>query len=125
MTPRNDIAGSVGLACAAVLLSASAQASTYRFGAAQDRVVSDEDHGYTQHLTPDFEVHDGIAVTYVRLGKARVARLVATEYAAKVYTDVAPLDGADGKITAGDAWIAQQAGNGVHNILPSLLGVFQ
>jgi RHS repeat-associated protein len=41
-----------------------------------------------------------------------VARLVATDYAAKVYTDVAPLDGADGKITAGDAWISQQAGNG-------------
>jgi RHS repeat-associated protein len=98
------------LAC--IVLSATAQASNYRFGAGQDRVVSDEDHGYTQHITPDFEVQDGIAVTYVRLGKARVARLVATDYAAKVYTDVAPLDGADGKITAGDAWIAQQAMSG-------------
>jgi RHS repeat-associated protein len=106
MTPRNNRAG---LACVAVLLSASAQASNYRFGATQDRVVSNEDHGYTQHITPDFEVQDGIAVTYVRLGKARVARLVATDYAAKVYSDVAPLAGADGKISAGDAWISQQA----------------
>jgi RHS repeat-associated protein len=106
--------GTVRLACIAVLLSASAQAqpSNYRFGAAQDRVVSDEPHGYTQHITPDFEVQDGIAVTYVRIGHTRVARLIATDYAAKVYTDVAPLDRADGKITAGDAWISQQAGNG-------------
>jgi RHS repeat-associated protein len=109
MTARNS---SVGPTCVAVLLSTSAQASNYRFGATHDRVVSDEAHGYTQHITPDFEVQDGVAVTYVRLGHARVARLVATDYAAKVYTDVAPLDGADGKITAGDAWIAQQAQNG-------------
>jgi RHS repeat-associated protein len=95
-----------------ILLSATAQASNYRFGASQDRVVTDEEHGYTQHIAPDFEVQDGIAVTYVRLGRERVARLVATDYAAKVYTDVAPLDGADGKITAGDAWISQQAQNG-------------
>jgi RHS repeat-associated protein len=95
-----------------ILLSATAQASNYRFGASQDRVVTDEDHGYTQHIGPDFEVQDGIAVTYVRLGHARVARLVATDYAAKVYTDVAPLAGADGKITAGDAWISQQAQKG-------------
>jgi RHS repeat-associated protein len=114
MIGRNDIARSVGLACVAVLLSASAQAQSvnYRFGAGQDRVVSDEVHGYTQHVAPDFEVQDGIAVTYVRLGRARVARLVSTSYAAKVYTDVAPLDGVDGKIAAGDAWISQQASTG-------------
>src|SRR5215510_10434757 len=106
MTPKSNRARTVQLAFVAVLLSASAQASNYRFGATQDRVVSDEPHGYTQHIRPDFEVQDGIGVTYVRIGRARVARLVATDYAAKVYTDVAPLDGADGKITAGDAWIS-------------------
>jgi RHS repeat-associated protein len=103
------VVGNVGLT---VLLSATAQASSYRFGAADDRVVSDEPHGYTQHITPEFEVQDGIAVTYARFGQERVARLVSTGYAAKVYTDVAPLDGADGKITPGDAWISQQASTG-------------
>jgi RHS repeat-associated protein len=99
-------------ACVAALPSASAHAANYRFGAGPDRVVSDEPHGYTQHITPDFDVQDGIAVTYVRLGGARVARLVSTSYAVKVYTDVAPLDGVDGKISAGDAWISQQVSTG-------------
>jgi len=34
-----------------------------------------------------------------------VARLVSTGLAAKLYTDVAPLDAPDGRITACDAWV--------------------
>jgi RHS repeat-associated protein len=58
--------------------------------------------GVTHHISPDYEVQDGLGVIYVRVGRERVARMVSAELAAKLYPDAV----LDGKITAGDAWLA-------------------
>jgi RHS repeat-associated protein len=87
--------------------------ASYSFAAAQERVVSAEPHAVTHHVSVDFEAQDGLGVIYVRLGTERVARLVSNTLAAKLYTDVAPLNTPDGQINAGDAWISNAVANHV------------
>ena len=91
--------------------------ASYKFGPSQERAIAAEPHAVTHYISSSFEVQDGLGVIYARLGQSRVARLVSTDLAAKIYTDVAPLDAPDGKITAGDAWVANASANGV---LPSM-----
>jgi RHS repeat-associated protein len=76
--------------------------SRYSFGGGADRVIAEEPHGVTHYVSPDFEVQDGLGVIYPRSGNTRVARLVSESLAAKLYPDAV----ADGKITAGDAFVA-------------------
>ena len=91
--------------------------ATYLFGPTQKRAIAIEPHAVTHYIEHDYEVQDGLGVLYVRIGQERVARLVSTALAAKLYTDVAPLGAPDGIITAGDAWVAQASSAGV---LPSM-----
>ncbi|MBN2531197.1 MAG: VCBS repeat-containing protein [Deltaproteobacteria bacterium] len=66
------------------------------------------------YITPDFEIRDGIATTYVQLHGNRVAKKESTAFAAKFLADLAPITGndssasshGDGRITAADAWVA-------------------
>jgi RHS repeat-associated protein len=87
----------------------------FAYGPSEDRVKKVERGRTTYYLTPDFEVRDGAAVLYVRVGRQRVAKVEVPSFASEVLPDLAPatLDGdfvepdPDGEITAGDAWIAQ------------------
>lgn len=83
------------------------------YGSTSERIKKTEQGQTTYYLTPDFEVRDGVATLYVRVGSQRIAKVEAR--LASSLPDLAPvqLDGRvalsrpDGKITAGDAWIAQ------------------
>jgi RHS repeat-associated protein len=87
--------------------------AVYKFGPGVTRAIAVEPHAVTHYVSSSFEAQDGLGVIYVRAGQSRLARLVSTDLAAKLYTDVAPLGAPDGKITAGDAWIANASANGV------------
>jgi len=77
----------------------------YQFGGGNDRALAEDPHAVTHYISPEFDVQDGLGVIYARLGRRRVARLVAEDLAAKLYPDKV----ADGKITAGDAWLADSS----------------
>jgi RHS repeat-associated protein len=89
----------------------------FSYGAARERVKKQEFGHTTYYLTPEFEVRDGTAALYVRVGDQRVARLDVSSFAADFLPDLAPGTEQDGTfvpapdrvITAGDAWIAQAA----------------
>ncbi len=83
-------------------------------GAGAQRVAKVE-HGdeTTLYIAPDFEVRDGVSVTYVRSGGARLARTETTALQALVYSDVAPALSPDGEIHAADAWMSWAAAEGI------------
>ena len=95
------------------------------YGATTDRIKKTEQGQTTYYLTPDFEIRDGVATLYVRIGGQRVAKIETTT--PKLMPDLAPayLDGTtavpdpDGKITAGDAWIAQAGVAGLFTLDPT------
>lgn len=84
------------------------------YGPAHERVRKVENGETSYFLTPDFELRDGSAILYVRVGDARVVKIEAPQAAAEFLPDLAPaeLDGdkatpePDGLFTAGDAWLA-------------------
>jgi RHS repeat-associated protein len=75
----------------------------------------------THYISPDFEIRDGIAATYIRLNGDRVAKKESAAFAAWFLPDLAPIEKSgdtvkpkrDGKITAADAWMAHAATNGL------------
>lgn len=74
------------------------------YGADQMRVARHVDGELTHYVTPDFEVRDGVAVVYARLGRTRVARLESAEFARAWL-----LGGAErGPVTAGDAYLQRE-----------------
>ncbi|MBL8919181.1 MAG: VCBS repeat-containing protein [Myxococcaceae bacterium] len=93
-----------------------AETGSFVFGAGPLRVLEREGDVSTTVVTRDFEVRDGIAVVYARLGGTRVARMESDALAATLLSDLAPLTGStptgDGTIDIGDAWVAQSAATG-------------
>ena len=95
------------------------------YGAATERIKKTEQGQTTYYLTPDFEIRDGVATLYVRIGAQRVAKIETPQ--ANFLPDLAPahLDGttavpdSDGKITAGDAWIAQASVANIFQLDPA------
>lgn len=85
------------------------------YGPAHERVRKIENGETSYYLTPDFELRDGSAILYVRVGDARVVKIEAPQAAAEFLPDLAPAEIAgdevtpkpDGVFTAGDAWLAQ------------------
>jgi RHS repeat-associated protein len=77
-------------------------------------------------LTTDFEIRDGMAITYVQLDEDRRVRIEEPAFAADVLPDLAPASGPDtgltpapdGLITAGDAWMVQAAAAGTLDFTP-------
>ncbi len=95
------------------------ETGAFAFGAGPNRVVKREGDSTTWYVARDFEVRDGIAVAYARLGRSRVARLESSALAASVLSDLSPATGAgtltptgDGTIDVADAWLAQAAAVG-------------
>ncbi|MBI5544108.1 MAG: VCBS repeat-containing protein [Deltaproteobacteria bacterium] len=90
------------------------------YGPDEDRLVRREPTGITYYLGSNFEVQDGVAMSYVRVDKDRVVERSLPSFAAVFLSDLAPAEGADqsllarpdGQITAADAWLSQQASAG-------------
>ncbi len=85
-----------------------------------ERVAKFEGEGTVWYVDEDFEVRDGIATLYARLGEERVTRLETDALAAEVLSDLAPASGTgpltvdgDGVIDIADAWLAQANATGV------------
>lgn len=65
-----------------------------------------EDGGVTYFIDPNFEVRDGVAVTYARMGRRRVARLSNPSMGIAVLEDY----NGNNEVDVGDAWIASELG---------------
>jgi len=81
----------------------------FAYGPDDARVLKQEGDALTYYVGPDFEIRDGIATVYARVGRERVARLESDALAAKVLPDLAPATKPDGRIDAADAWLAVEA----------------
>ncbi|MEO1270284.1 MAG: RHS repeat-associated core domain-containing protein [Myxococcota bacterium] len=90
----------------------------FLYGAAQSRVMKIEGDHVVHYIGGDFELRDGIASLYVRVGGKRAVRLESEGLAAAVLTDVAPIGEEDGLITAADAWVALTSGEGLIDTVP-------
>lgn len=98
------------------------------YGPAEQRVKKTERGQTIYYPSPDFEVRDGTAVLYVRVGEQRVAKLVRGDFAARFLPDLAPANVTgdvvvpepDGTTTAADAWISAAALAGTLELDPSL-----
>jgi RHS repeat-associated protein len=94
--------------------------STWTYGANPEHLMERSGGHVTYYLAGDFEVHDGVAVTYVMAPEERVVRIEDASFGPHVLPDVAPATGddatlapaPDGVITAGDAWLAVGVANG-------------
>lgn len=78
----------------------------FSYGAGMSRVATVRGNSITLYASRDFELRDGIGVTYVRVGDERKARVESDRLAAALLEDSAPVGEADGVIRAGDAWVA-------------------
>ena len=107
MTSRGD-AGMVWdyMGRLAEATGANGKAASYAYGVAEERVAKVEDGSLTLYGYGDFQIRDGVAVTYVRLKRQFVARHETPGFGASFYPDA---DG-DGSITAGDAYAAGSGG---------------
>lgn len=85
----------------------------YAYDMGHRRAVERVGDSTTLYAGPSFELRDGISTTYVTLGLQRLARIEDTALSTTALTDVAPLDGIDGRIDAADAWVALAAEEGV------------
>ncbi len=88
----------------------------FGFGNGPDRVLEREGDSTTWHVTDGFEVRDGLAVLYPKLGKQPIARVMSGALATRLLSDLAPATGSgavtpqgDGVIDVADAWLAQAA----------------
>jgi RHS repeat-associated protein len=86
------------------------------YGADATRVKARADGSVTHYALPDFDVRDGISSLYVRVGRARVARLDSESLATTLLTD----HNGDDRIDAGDAAIAEE-GEGSESEVDALL----
>ncbi|MBN1959323.1 MAG: VCBS repeat-containing protein [Deltaproteobacteria bacterium] len=98
--------------------------ASYTYGASRERLIKREKTNTTYYYGQDFEVEDGIAKLYIKIGEDRVAKKIDADFATKILSDIAPvtLEGdsitlrPDGEITAGDAWIAQALNQNIYKL---------
>ncbi len=82
----------------------------FTYGPDQNRVVKKEGNFKTTYVARDFEVRDGIAVYYARLGRDRIARFETPALATKLLSDLAVVNThPDNEINAADAWLSHAA----------------
>ena len=77
---------------------------TYGVGPARVLKVETELSGWSHTLSPSFEVRNGVAIIYPRLGRSRMARLENPDFAKEVLNDTS----GDGKIRVNDAWLLRK-----------------
>lgn len=71
------------------------------YGGDRMRVARHADGEITHYVAPDFEVRDGIAVIYARVGRARVARLASADFARTWLLGA----GNEGPVNSGQAYL--------------------
>ncbi|MFT3926502.1 MAG: RHS repeat-associated core domain-containing protein [Myxococcales bacterium] len=79
--------------------------SSYRYAGGIERALEDHDGSVTYYVGPNFELRDGIAVIYARVGDRRVARWTHSTLQTRLLADLAHEQGAE-RIGVGDAWLA-------------------
>lgn len=95
--------------------------ATYGHAPGGRRISLREGGHFTWNVGADFEVRDGVAITWIRLGKDRLVQVTDPGFAASILSDLAPASGSDqeiaaapdGRITSGDAWMSAAAKSGV------------
>jgi RHS repeat-associated protein len=91
-------------------------AQTLSYDGEGKRVVKRENNKTTLYLSDDCELRDDMFVTYVVLDGQRLVKITHVDLAGWNLPDLAPVQGnkivGDGKITAGDAWIAYASSQG-------------
>ena len=93
----------------------------YLYDSGLDRVIKRDGDRVTYYVSPEFEVRDGVAVTYIQVDDTRMVRLENPDFGVTMYTDLAPATGEatsltpnpDGAITAADAWLSHAASTGL------------
>ncbi len=90
-----------------------AELSRYAYSLGHNRAVEVVGDSTTLYAGPTFELRDGISTLYVALGANRLLRIEDDRLATTALSDIAPLDAADGRIDAADAWVALAADAGV------------
>ncbi|MFO0747345.1 MAG: toxin TcdB middle/N-terminal domain-containing protein [Myxococcota bacterium] len=117
MTQRGDWTlgwdGMGRLASATRGSGAAAETVRHTYGSAMDRVRSQTASGDTLFVTDRFQIEEGVASFYVSVGNESIARHQYSDLATTVLSDVAPVGAHDDKITAGDAWVAYAASQGI------------
>ena len=82
----------------------------YGYAGGWDRVVKRERGETSLYVADDFELRDGVATTYVRIGGQRVVKIEEGGLAARAYPDLSPAGAPDGRLTAADARALARAG---------------
>ncbi len=93
----------------------------YLYDSGVQRVIKRDGDRTSYTISSEFEVRDGVAVTYVIVDDTRMARLENPAFATELYQDIAPASGEtdaltpdpDDEITAADAWLAHASANGL------------
>ncbi len=96
----------------------------YSYGPGADRVIKREDSHTILYFGDDYEIRDGISITYVRLMGRRVAQIEEPVYAAELLPDIGPISAPDGMIDAADVAVAVSEGYPI-DIVDQLLSAAQ
>ncbi|MFT3923213.1 MAG: RHS repeat-associated core domain-containing protein [Myxococcales bacterium] len=83
-----------------------AHAGRYFYADGVGRVLEEHDGSVTYYVRSDFEVRDGIAVAYARVGPLHVARASKSALQSELLADRTPSARPDGRIDVGDGWLA-------------------
>ncbi|MFT3923218.1 MAG: RHS repeat-associated core domain-containing protein [Myxococcales bacterium] len=82
--------------------------ASYFYGEGPGRVLEDHAGSVTFYIGQNFEIRDGISITYARFGERRVARLGQSNLQAQLLPDPAHSKGATARTEVGDAWLLRE-----------------
>ncbi len=81
--------------------SPDGRVGAYFYSQGVERVFEQHGASRTYYIGTDFEIRDGVAFTYARLGRDRVARLATTTLGSALLGDPS----GNGRVDVGDAWL--------------------
>ncbi|MFT3926499.1 MAG: RHS repeat-associated core domain-containing protein [Myxococcales bacterium] len=84
----------------------------YFYADGAERVLEERDGSVTYYVARNFEVRDGVAVTYARAGDRRLARVSQSALQTSLFADPAPSAMPKGRIDVGDAWLMNKVSRG-------------
>ncbi|MFT3923223.1 MAG: RHS repeat-associated core domain-containing protein [Myxococcales bacterium] len=85
-------------------------ASAYFYADSAESVLEIHDGSVSYYVGPNFELRDGMAVRYARVGEARIARAESPSLQRRLLSDAATSQGVDPRIDVGDAWLVADGG---------------
>jgi len=92
----------------------------FGYDPSSQRVMRVEDGHVSLYVSPHFEIHDGVASTFIEINNRHVAEIQEAGFASTALSDIAPATGddmalaatPDDAISAGDAWMSQATTTG-------------